>query len=83
MLRPDYGPTFCVIGLILVSNNAQVSILILYMLSVIKCHFLTTPVYYVGLGKAEHTEFAARKTAGRSPARFVKVGVRSEIRESA
>ena len=53
------------------------------MLSVIKCHFITTPVYYVGLGMVEHNEFAARKTAGRSPARFVKVGVRSEIRESA
>ena len=53
------------------------------MLPVIKCHFTTTPVYYVGLGVAEHTEFAARKTAGRSPARFAKVGVRSVIRESA
>ena len=55
----------------------------LYMLPVIKCHFKTMPVYYVGLGVVEHTEFAARKTAGRSPARFAKVGVRSEIRESA
>lgn len=53
------------------------------MLSVIKRHFKTMPVYYVGLREAEHTEFAARKTAGRSPARFAKVGVRSEIRESA
>lgn len=46
------------------------------MLSVIKRHFKTMPVYYVGLREAEHTEFAARKTAGRSPARFAKVGVR-------
>ena len=53
------------------------------MLSVIKCHFKTMPVYYVGLRVAEHTEFDARKTAGRSPARFAKRGVRSEIRESA
>ena len=53
------------------------------MLPVIKCHFTTTPVYYVGLRVAEHIEFAARKTAGRSPARFAKVGVRSVIRESA
>ena len=83
MLRPDCGPTFCVIGLILVSNNAQVSILILYMLSVIKCHFKTMPVYYVGLRMAEHTDFAARKTAGRSPVRFAKKGMRSVIRESA
>ncbi len=53
------------------------------MLLVIKCHFKTMPVYYVGLSVAEHTEFAARKTAGRSLARYAKVSVRSEIRESA
>lgn len=52
------------------------------MLPVIKCHFKTTPVYYVGLEVAEHTEFVARKTAGRMPARFANVGVWSEIRES-
>ena len=52
------------------------------MLPVIKYHFKTTPVYYVGLGVAEHTEFVARKTAGRMPARFANVGVWSEIRES-
>lgn len=62
---------------------AKWAFLTLYMLPVIKCHFITTPVYYVGLGMVEHNEFAARKTAGRSPALFVKVGVRSEIRESA
>lgn len=62
---------------------AKWAFLILYMLSVIKCHFKTMPVYYVGLRVTEHTDFAARKTAGRLPARFVKVGVRSEIRESA
>ena len=56
--------------------------LILYMLSVIKCHFKTMPVYYVGLGMVEHTEFAARKTAGRLPVRFAKLDVRSEIWES-
>ena len=54
----------------------------LYMLPVIKCHFTTTPVYYVGLRVAEHTDFDARKTAGRLPARFAKLEVRSEIRES-
>ena len=53
------------------------------MLSVIKCHFKTMPVYYVGLRVAEHIEFAARKTAGKSPARYAKVSERSEIRESA
>ena len=53
------------------------------MLPVIKCHFKTMPVYYVGLRVAEHTEFAARKTAGRLPAIFAKIGVRSKIRESA
>ena len=52
------------------------------MLPVIKCHFKTMPVYYVGLRVAEHTKFAARKTAGRMPARFANVGVWSEIRES-
>ena len=52
------------------------------MLPVIKCHFKTMPDYYVGLRVAEYTEFAARKTAGRLPARFAKAGVRSEIRES-
>ena len=50
------------------------------MLPVIKCHFKTMPVYYVGLRVAEHTEFAARKTAGRLPASFAKIGVRSKIR---
>ncbi len=53
------------------------------MLLVIKCHFKTTPVYYVGLEVPEHAEFVARKTAGRSPACFANVGVRLEIRESA
>ena len=53
------------------------------MLLVIKCHFKTMPVYYVGLRVAEHTEFAARKTAGRSLTRYAKVSERSEIRESA
>lgn len=62
---------------------AKWAFLILYMLSVIKCHFKTMPVYYVGLRVTEHTDFAARKTAGRLPARFAKEGVRSEIRESA
>ena len=53
------------------------------MLSVIKCHFKTMSVYYVGLMMAEHTDFAARKTADRPPVRFAKTGVKSEIRESA
>ena len=83
MLRPDCGPKFYVIGLILVSNNAQVSIFNTLFAPVIKCHFKTMPVYYVGLRVAEHTDFDARKTAGRSPARFAKLDVRSEIRESA
>ena len=82
MLRPDCAQTFCAIGLVLVSNNVQVSIITTLYAAVIKCHFKTTPVYYVGLGVAEHTEFVARKTAGRMPARFANVGVWSEIRES-
>ena len=41
---------------------AKWAFLILYMLSVIKCHFKTMPVYYVGLRVTEHTDFAARKT---------------------
>ena len=53
------------------------------MLAVIKCHFKTMPVYYVGLRVAESTEFVTRKTAGRLPARFAKIGVRSKSRESA
>lgn len=53
------------------------------MLPVIKCHFITMPVYYVGLRVAEHTDFDAHKTAGRPPAGFAKIGVRSVIRESA
>lgn len=53
------------------------------MLPVIKCHFKTMPIYYVGLRVAEHTEFAARKTAGRLPARFAKIDARSKRRESA
>ena len=53
------------------------------MLPVIKCHFKTMPVYYVGLRVAEHTGYAARKTAGRLLARFAKIGVRSKIQESA
>lgn len=53
------------------------------MLSVIKCHFKTMLVYYVGLRMAKRTDFAARKTAGRPPVRFAKTGVRSVIRESA
>ena len=53
------------------------------MMPVIKCHFKTMPIYYVGLRVAEHTEFAARKTAGRLPARFAKIDARSKRRESA
>ena len=52
------------------------------MLPVIKCHFKTMPVYYIGLRVAEHSKFAARKSAGRLPACFAKAGVRSEFRES-